>query len=243
MAVAGGQAHGPRDRFIVVAAALALLLVAAGALVWSRTHAPRPPARGSTQIQAERVDVHAIVRGPSLAKAKKVVLFLHGASYTSRIWDDRGILDAVAAQGYRAVAVDFAPACSGDCEAYGAELGRLIDAVGGPERVVLVSPSASGRYSLSYLSFSRDRLAGFVGVAPVGIDGFQRAADAPKVPALLVWGENDQVIPFANATVLQRQLPGSRIERIAGAGHAAYDDDPKGFLALLLPFLTSLPPT
>lgn len=240
MGPADRRTDGRRDQLILVGAAAALLLVAAGALVWSRTHRSRPPAQGSTQINTARVDVHAIVRGPSLAKAKRVVLFLHGASYTSRIWDDRGILDAVADRGYRAVAVDDPPSCTGDCEGPGVQLDRLIDAVGGSERVVLVSPSASGTQSLGYLSSSTDRLAGFVAVAPVGVDGFTRSPGAPDVPALLVWGENDQVIPFANAAKLQRQLPGSRIERIPGAGHAVYDDDPKAFDTVLLPFLASV---
>jgi pimeloyl-ACP methyl ester carboxylesterase len=67
----------------------------------------RGPALGTTVIVAGGTSYRAIVRGPSERKADRVVLFLHGASYTSRIWDDRGILDDVAAAGYRVVAVDL----------------------------------------------------------------------------------------------------------------------------------------
>src|SRR4051812_42536577 len=67
----------------------------------------RSPAEGTTIIHASGIAFNAIVRGPSEAEAKRTVLFLHGGSYTSRIWDDRGILDAVAAKGYRAIAVDL----------------------------------------------------------------------------------------------------------------------------------------
>ena len=236
-----------RLRRPAVVAALVLLLAATGC---SQTSSGSDGAKGAETIDAGGIAWHAIDRGPKSARI--TVLFLHGGAYTSRIWDQRGILDAVAGHGERAVAVDLPG--SGDTPdqpsndtrgrssvSDGTLLRSLITELGGPERVVLVSPSASGRYSLTYLAqYPKDRLAGFVAVAPVGIAGFRRSADAAKVPALLVWGAKDTVVPFANAAVLQRQLPGSRIEQVPGAGHAAYDDDPKAFDALLLPFLASV---
>ena len=83
-------------------------------------------------------------------------------------------------------------------------------------------------------------LAGFVAVAPVGIDSFRRTADAPALPSLLVWGEHDDVIPRSQADVLAAQLPGSRLEVIPGASHAPYDDEPDAFADVLLPFLRTL---
>jgi abhydrolase domain-containing protein 14 len=229
---------------------IALVLVVA-AMGCSSTPTGSDGAKGAATIDDAGVAWHAIERGPKTARL--TVLFLHGAAYTSSIWDQRGILDAVATHGERAVAVDLpgsgdtptppaddTPSASSVSD--GTLLRGLIEKLGGPERVVVVSPSASGRYSLGYLAqYPMDRLAGFVAVAPVGISDFHRPADAAKVPALLVWGAKDTSIPFANAAVLQRQLPGSRIEQIPGAGHAAYDDAPKAFDALLLPFLASLP--
>lgn len=229
-----------------------------------RSHLPgaghREPARGTTTISTAGIRFQAIVRGPSARRAKAVVLFLHGASYTSRIWDDRGILDHVVAAGYRVVAVDL-PGSGGTPEratddtpdqapdgaigagsliSEGTVLRELIRSVGGPARVVLVSPSASGNYSLAYLAqYGTDPPAGFVAVAPVGIPAFRRPATAVPIPALLVWGADDDVIPFANATLLHDQLPG-RIERISGAGHAVYDDHPRQFEAALLTFLRTL---
>ena len=213
----------------------------------------RPPAAGTTTIRAAGIPFKAIVRGPSEAKAKLVVLFLHGGSYTSRIWDDRGILDAVAAKGYRAIAVDLpgsggTPAgptdgarTKGPMPSEGAVLRDLIDAVGGPARVVVVSPSASGRYSLPYLQqYPDEPLAGFVAVAPVGIAGFHRTPPSRDLPALLIWGANDDVIDFGLSSRLHAQLPGSRVVQIPDASHAAYDDHPKEFEKLLLDFLRSL---
>lgn len=229
--------HRARLSVLAVIAVLALLLT--GSVGCSSDDGPAPA--GATTIDAGGVRWHAVVRGPSQGKAKLTVLFLHGASYTSKIWVDRGILDDVAEKGDRAVAVDLPG--SGDTPSVDKPkadvLATLVEKIGPADRVVIVSPSASGAYSLALLQDDPDvELAGFVGVAPAGIDGFRRPSDAPKVPALLVWGANDDVIVFANAKKLRAQLPGSRIERIANAGHAAYDDRPDAFVDLLLPFLS-----
>ena len=211
----------------------------------------REPAKGATTVTAGGVVVEAIVRQPGAspeADPLPTVLFLHGAAYTSRIWDDRGILDAVANAGHRAVAIDLPgygetpkrPAGAGvDASSDGTWLRSLIEELGGPEQVVLVSPSMSGRFSLGYLAeFPDDALAGFVPIAPVTIDAV-RSADAPPVPTMIVWGEDDDK-PLAEADALAKQFPGSSIEVISDGSHAAYDDEPEAFIALLVKFLGQL---
>ncbi|MGI8755743.1 MAG: alpha/beta fold hydrolase [Acidimicrobiales bacterium] len=233
----------PRTRRCLTALATVTIVVATLVFAACSSDAGPPPKETRT-IDAGGVTWHAIVRGPSPAKAKRTVLFLHGASYTSKIWDDRKILDDVAAKGYRAVAVDLPGA--GDTPSSDQPkadlLAALLAQLGGADQVVVVSPSASGAYSLALLA-DRPKVAlgGYVGVAPAGIDGFHRPTDAPRVPALLVWGANDEVIPFAQAKVLAAQLPGSHTVRIPDATHAAYDDQPDAFVAVLLRFLADLP--
>lgn len=238
-----GRVTGGADRLasMLVAGALAgALAVTLAVAVPACTHDDGPPPAGSSTIRAGGLAWHTVARGPSATRAKRTVLFLHGGSYTSQIWVDRGILDDVAAKGYRAVAVDLpghgdTPASD---EPKAALLASLIAAVAAPGQVVVVSPSASGAYSLALLQDRPEvRLAGFVPVAPVGIDGFRRPPSAPPVPTLIVWGADDDVIAFANARVLADQLTASTIERIAGAGHAAYDDRPDAFTSLLVRFL------
>ncbi len=230
-----------RSAAVTMAAVAVLLLV--GTVGCSSGDGPAPA--GASTIEAGGVRWHAIVRGPAAAKAKLTVLFLHGAAYTSKIWADRGILDDVAQKGYRAVAVDLPG--SGDTPSADKPkadlLAALVAKIGPAAKVVVVSPSASGAYSLALLQDRPEvELAGFVGVAPAGIESFRRPGNAPRIPALLIWGANDDVIPFANAKTLSAQLPGSRIERIANASHAAYDDRPDTFVNVLLPFLSRAGP-
>lgn len=201
------------------------------------------PAAGTTTIEAGGIAFNAVVREPSGDGSSLTVLFLHGGSYTSRIWADRGLLDRVSDAGHRAVAVDLPG--SGDTEPTeepAAEvLAELVEEVAAQGSVVLVSPSASGRYSLPLLATRPDvDLAGFVAVAPVGVAEFAPDAEIGDVPALLVWGEDDDVIPVDEAEALQQHFTDSELVVIPDGSHAPYDDEPEAFTDTLLTFLRDL---
>jgi abhydrolase domain-containing protein 14 len=222
----------------------------------------REPAENTTTIETGGVEVNAIVRppsrpGPGEPSGKVVtVLFLHGQSYDSYIWDDTDILNAVSAAGWRAVAVDLPgygrtddrpDDVGGKPLSDGAWLRGLIDEIGGPETVVVVSPSMSGRYSLSYLEeFPDEQLLGFVPVAPVGIDDFERPKDAAGITTTAIWGSKDPSYTKARAKHLTTEMRAAAglatTEVIEGAGHAAYEDDPKAFTSILIGFLGTLDP-
>ena len=48
-----------------------------------------------------------------------------------------------------------------------------------------------------------------------------------EIPVLLIWGELDEVTPRALGERLYREVPGSRLEFIPGAGHLVLDDAPE----------------
>jgi len=53
---------------------------------------------------------------------------------------------------------------------------------------------------------------------------------------LFVWGVRDVVLPLRAGKFAQRGLPRSRLETLE-TGHVAFASDPRGFLALVTPFL------
>src|SRR5215203_4133076 len=58
-----------------------------------------------------------------------------------------------------------------------------------------------------------------------------------EAPTLLVWGERDTLVPPATGDLLRKEIEGSRLLVIEGAGHVPMFDRPEEFDAALLAFL------
>lgn len=58
-----------------------------------------------------------------------------------------------------------------------------------------------------------------------------------QAPTLLIWGERDDSTPLADAQIMRRLIPISRLEVIPGAGHFAFLDHAAEFYKILIPFL------
>jgi pimeloyl-ACP methyl ester carboxylesterase len=55
-----------------------------------------------------------------------------------------------------------------------------------------------------------------------------------KTPTLLVWGEQDAVIPLEAAKTLQSWIPGSQLQVIPGCGHLPQQEKPLELIRLIL---------
>jgi len=62
------------------------------------------------------------------------------------------------------------------------------------------------------------------------------------MPTLIVWGDQDPMIPVEHGHSAHRAMPGSRLEIFAGAGHLPHRDQPWRFARVLLDFLASTEP-
>jgi pimeloyl-ACP methyl ester carboxylesterase len=95
----------------------------------------------------------------------------------------------------------------------------------------------------------RDRRKAFIATlrSVVGTDG-QRVAALDKLyladalPLLIVWGENDRIIPADHAREAHTQLPGSRLEIFEDTGHVPQLERPGRFIAVLERFLAETDP-
>jgi 3-oxoadipate enol-lactonase len=61
-----------------------------------------------------------------------------------------------------------------------------------------------------------------------------------RVPTLIIVGEQDLTEPVSEAETIQRQIAGSRLEKIAGAGHITSLEEPEKVTALIEKFLSQL---
>ncbi|MBN8867600.1 MAG: alpha/beta fold hydrolase [Solirubrobacterales bacterium] len=57
------------------------------------------------------------------------------------------------------------------------------------------------------------------------------------IPSLIVWGDNDRIIPLSHAELAHELMPGSRLEIFPGAGHFPFNDDPDRFVEVLEDFI------
>lgn len=219
-------------------AALALLVVAGcgsggdGASAAAPTESVRTPRA----VVVDGASVALRVRRPR-GELRGALLLLHGARYSSATWEDLGTLDRAAERGLLAVAVDL-PGRPGDAPgewtaALVAALERELD---GFARPVLVAPSRAGQWALPFAAAHPERLAGLVAVAPVGADRPPPELADGDPPALVVWGEDDEVFPASGAEPLARALGDAELRVLPGAGHAAYLDRPDAFHAALFDF-------
>jgi len=74
------------------------------------------------------------------------------------------------------------------------------------------------------------------------VNACDRLYMAADMPALIVWGRGDRVIPVHHAEVAEREMPGSRLEVFEHAGHFPQLDDPVRFAGVLTDFIDTTAP-
>jgi len=59
-----------------------------------------------------------------------------------------------------------------------------------------------------------------------------------KQPVLIIWGEEDKLLPIANARRLEKELKDASLVIIPGAGHASFDENPEMAIMAIEKFLS-----
>jgi pimeloyl-ACP methyl ester carboxylesterase len=74
------------------------------------------------------------------------------------------------------------------------------------------------------------------------VSAHDRLALAARLPTLIVWGEDDHIIPLAHGQAAHAAMPNSRFVAFPGAGHMPHDDAPDRFVELLVEFCAATRP-
>jgi pimeloyl-ACP methyl ester carboxylesterase len=72
---------------------------------------------------------------------------------------------------------------------------------------------------------------------PIPDKGLKKRIHRIAAPTLLVWGEEDRLVPLAYAQEFRRRLPRTRLEVVKGAGHAPELEQPDTVARLVQGFL------
>ena len=72
-----------------------------------------------------------------------------------------------------------------------------------------------------------------------GINATDKLHLAAGLPTLIVWGEDDRMIPSGHGYTAADLIPGCRFELVPGAGHYPHEDNPDLFASLVANFIAT----
>lgn len=171
-------------------------------------------------VQIQNANIHYLEAGNTESPS---ILFLHGASFSAKTWEELGSLVWFAQQGYHAVSMDLPGyGKSQKTTIQPAEFLLAFLEATGLSQPVIVSPSMSGNYSLPFIIQYPQQCRGWVAVAPVGINKFKQQLANVNLPVLAIWGSNDRIVPTKQADVLEQNVPNVHKVILEKAGHACY---------------------
>jgi len=170
------------------------------------------------------------------------VLFLHGYSFTGQTWDETGVLDRLTLEGYPWAAPDMPYGRRTQCTKHTRDVlfnvaaaRAVVEQFLGGEPPVIVGASLGGRIAVHYAV--RHEVRGLFLLAPAlrPDDSVWDLLRVLKVPAVIVAGKKDRIIPYSLLERLAVQM-GARL-LVYDAGHAMYLEEPGRFVEDLLEFL------
>lgn len=74
------------------------------------------------------------------------------------------------------------------------------------------------------------------------VSALDRIYLAGGMPTMIVWGDQDPIIPIEHAYAAQEAIAGSRLEIMEGCGHFPHVEDPARFVELLRDFMATTEP-
>lgn len=191
-----------------------------------------------TFFTMENIRIHCLAAGE---KSDKHILLLHGMKFKAETWKELGTLEFLAGKGFYAVAVDLPG--FGESEALDMEkeaiLTQIIEKLE-LEKPVIVAPSMSGGYSLPVIAAGKPELGGYVALAPTNIPDYVEKLKGCSLPALAIWGSDDQIVPVENCHLLCDAMVNSKKVVMENAGHPSYLNETEKFHNHVLDFLSNL---
>lgn len=169
------------------------------------------------------------------------IVFLHGLSYTSDIWQKIGVTDLLIEKNVPFLALDMPYGMRSRCQPKTRNTetniifaSEAVKSLFGSRVPVLVGASIGGHIALKYAA--KYPVKGLLLVAPARVMGEDLLQSYEKFnfPVKIIWGSQDNVVSGEEMRTLADKLPNAKLSVIDGASHSAYKDQPELFKRHLL---------
>ena len=174
------------------------------------------------------------------------VVFLHGYSYTSSIWQRISITSLLEQKHVPFLALDMPYGQKSECEpktrkdeANVAVARDAVLSVFDSQVPVLVGASLGGPVALMYAAQFPVKGLLLVGPSRVLDESLLQKYSQFKFPVRIIWGSQDSIISGEDMRILEEKLPKAKLVTYEGAGHSAYINQPERFKRDLLELYAS----
>jgi pimeloyl-ACP methyl ester carboxylesterase len=175
------------------------------------------------------------------------IVFLHGLSYTSEIWQRIGVTDLLMQKRIPFLALDMPYGMKSQCQPRtrvdqkNIEVANeAVKSIFGSAVPVVVGASIGGHMALKYAA--KFPVKGLFLVAParaLAPDMTQEYSQF-NFPTTIVWGSEDNIIASEEMRALSDKLPNAKLIIYDNASHSAYKDNPDKFKRDLLEFYANI---
>lgn len=170
------------------------------------------------------------------------VVFLHGFSFTSDVWQRTDVTELLKEKRVPFLALDMPYGLKSECqprtrdvEVNVAVVRGAVQNLFGAVAPVLVGASLGGHVALKYAA-ARFPVRGLLLLAPVRVleESLVEAYSHFQFPVRIVCGSEDRIVSLEELRDLANRLPNAKLTVYEGARHAAYLDNPERFKRDLL---------
>jgi pimeloyl-ACP methyl ester carboxylesterase len=169
------------------------------------------------------------------------VVFLHGFSFTSDVWQRTGVTESLKEKRVPFLALDMHYGLKSECqprtrdaEVNVAVVREAVQNIFAAAAPVLVGASLGGHVALKYAV--RFPVKGLLLMAPVRVleELLVKTYSRFQFPVRIIFGSEDRIASFEELRLLADRLSNASLKVYEGAGHAAYLDYPDRFRRDLL---------
>jgi pimeloyl-ACP methyl ester carboxylesterase len=164
------------------------------------------------------------------------IVFLHGLSYTSEVWQRISVTELLMKKRVPFLALDMPYGLKSRCqpktrtpEKNIAFVNEAVKTLFGSENPILVGASIGGNMALQYAA--KYPVKGLLLVAPARAlePNLVQSYSQFKFSTTIIWGSEDNIIASEDMRTLADKLPNTRLIIYDNATHSAYKDQPDRF--------------